>query len=137
MFYILGHIVFIKSLLTSEIGLSVIENFSRNLGIPCGFILLINAYYTDKRRLWALYGKLWVLFVIILTFILAIIKARRGLMFMSLNILLFSYIMYYYANRGNLFKRYFPLIIIFFYFYMEPMYMMKKSRRLKLNYRAL
>ena len=108
-FYILYDIVFIKSLLASdsESGQTTIEFFSKFLGFPCGFILLTYIYHSDKRRLWAL-------FVIILTFILAMIRARRGLMFMSASILLFAYIIYIYATRDNFIKRFFPLIIIVF-----------------------
>ena len=108
-FYILCDIVFIKSLLSDSENGRTLEYFSKFLGFPCGFILLTGVYHTGKRRLWAL-------FVIILTFILAIIRARRGLMFMSANILLFSYIIYIYATRGHFIKRYFPLIIIVFLF---------------------
>ena len=59
-------------------------------------------------------GKLWVLFIIILTFLLAAIRARRGLMFMSANILVFTYIIYNYAHKTNLFFKFFPLLVVFF-----------------------
>ena len=107
--YILCDIVFIKSLFTSDIekGHITLEFFSKFLGFPCGFILLTYVYHTGKQGLWAL-------FVIILTFIFAIIRARRGLIFMSGSILLFSYLFYYYTNRGNFINRYLPVIGIFF-----------------------
>lgn len=115
-FYIISDIVFLKSILTSsnENGQGILEYFSKILGIPCGFILLTVVYHKDKSKFWALFGKLWILFVVILTFLLAVIRARRGLMFMSVNIILFTYIIYNYAHRSNLFFKFFPLMIIFF-----------------------
>jgi hypothetical protein len=126
--YILCDIVFIRALLSSdESENGPVEYFSKNLGIPCGFILLTLVYHTSKRKSRALFGKLWVLFVICLTFLLAAMKARRGLMFMSVNILLFGYIIYNYAHRRNLFIKFFPLIIIFYLFiYAANMYYERK-----------
>ena len=114
-FHILCDLIFMKALLNAddESGLSFLENFSRNLGIPCGFILLTIGYQNDKKKNRALFGRLWVLFVIILTLLLAIIRARRGLIFMSLNILVVAYIMYNYAHRSSLFFKFFPLLILF------------------------
>lgn len=117
-FYIVFNIVFIKALLAADVenGNTVLEYFSKLLGIPTGFILITIIYHSDKRKLWAVIGKMWVLFIIVLTLLLAVIKARRGLMFMSLNLFLFSYIIYYHANKRNLFSKFFPLFIIFFVF---------------------
>jgi hypothetical protein len=108
-FYILYDIFFIKALLAyqSENGQTIIEYFSKNLGIPCGFILLTMIYHTDKKNIWAL-------FVIVLIFLLAVIRARRGLMFMSSTILMSSYLIYIYTHRRNLFAKVFPIIIVFF-----------------------
>lgn len=115
-FYIVCVIVFIRPLLASysENSQTIIEYFSKILSIPCGFILLNIIYNTDKRKSWEILGKLWVLFVVILTFLFAVIRARRGLMFMSVNILLFTYIVYSYAYRSSLFFKFFPLLIVFF-----------------------
>jgi hypothetical protein len=115
-FQVLFDMAFIKALLDpdSENGHSILENFARNLGIPCGFVLFTMTYHIDKKKNRALMGRVWFLFVIMLTFLLAVIRARRGLMFMTVNILLFTYIIYNYANKSNLFFKFFPLIIIFF-----------------------
>lgn len=109
-------VIFIKAILTSdsENGQTIIEYFSKIMGIPCGFILLTFAYHTNNRKSWAIWGKLWALFIIILTFLLAAIRARRGLMFMAADILMFAYIIYNYAHKSNLFFRFFPLLILFF-----------------------
>jgi hypothetical protein len=129
--YLLCDIVFIKALLApaSENGQTIIEYFSKILGIPCGFILLTIVYHTDKRKSWAILGKLWVLFVIILTFLFAAIRARRGLMFMSVNILLFTYIIYNYAHKTNLFFKFFPLLIVFFVSVYAVSVFSEKSRK--------
>ncbi|HUQ66894.1 MAG TPA: hypothetical protein VM101_12100 [Flavitalea sp.] len=114
--YVLCDIVFIKTLLTSEseTGQTILEYFTKILAIPCGFILLNIIYYTDKQRNWALLGKLWVVFVIGLIFLLAAMRARRGLMFMSANIFLFTYLLYNYTTRMNLMFKFLPLLIVFY-----------------------
>ena len=71
---------------------SIIEYFSINLSIQSGFLLLTYMYHTKKRIMLAL-G------VLVLTFLLAAIRARRGLMFMSISILTVSFFMYYYAHK--------------------------------------
>jgi hypothetical protein len=119
--YIICAIIFMKPLLSSESenGQTIVEYFSKILSIPSGFILLAIPYHMDKRKLWSLWGKLWVLFIVILTFLLAAIRARRGLMFMAADILLFAYIIYNYTYKSSLFFRFFPLLIIFFVFVYE------------------
>lgn len=114
--YVLCDIIFIRSLLTadSENGQTIVEYFAKFLGIPSGFILLTIIYHTNKRKFWGLSGNLWALFVIILTFLLAVIRARRGLMFMSLNILLSTYLLYNYTHKSNLFFKFFPIVLVFF-----------------------
>ncbi len=115
-FYILFSIAFIKPILLadSENGQTILEYFSKILGIPCGFILLTVIYNTNKRKFLGTSGKLWCLFVIALTALLAVVQARRGLMFMAVSILVAAYIMYNYAHKSNLFFRFFPLFIVFF-----------------------
>jgi hypothetical protein len=128
--YVLSDIIFIKALLASESeeGKTVIEYFAKILGIPCGFILLTIVYYNDKRKFWGFMGRAWPFFVIILTILLAAIRARRGLMFMALIILVFTYIIFNYVYRNNLFFKFFPIVIIFFVFvYAINVYTEKKS----------
>lgn len=93
--YIILVAIFIRQLLvpyenTTSQGL--VENFSQFLSLPCGYLLLMSVYHSKPR-------KLFVLFVMGLTFILAVMRARRGLMFMSLSILAFSFLIYQYANK--------------------------------------
>jgi hypothetical protein len=96
--YIIYDIIFIKDLLyygTNLTSQAIVEYFSKSLSIPCGFILLTFLYHSNKRKLFAL-------FIIIFTFLFALIRARRGLMFMSLSILLVAYIFYFLTNKGIL-----------------------------------
>ncbi len=128
--YVLCDIIFIKALLASESeeGKTVIEYFAKILAIPSGFILLTIVYYNDERKFWGVAGKLWALFVIVLTFLLAAIRARRGLMFMSLDLLAFTYIVYNSVHKTNLFFKFFPILIIFFVsIYAVNVYTEKKS----------
>ena len=114
--YLICDVVFIKALLTSdsENGQTIVEYFAKIMGIPCGFILLTIVYHNDRRKSWAVWGKLWVLFIAVLNVLLAVVRARRGLIFMSVNILFFAYILFNYAHKTNLFFRVFPLFIVFF-----------------------
>lgn len=128
--YILCDIVFIKALLASESdeGKTVIEYFAKILAIPSGFILLTIVYNNDERKFWGVAGKVWALSVIVLTFLFAAIRARRGLMFMALDILAFTYIIYNYVHKTNLFFKFFPVLIIFFVsIYALNVYTEKKS----------
>lgn len=110
-FYVLLDLIFIKQLVVpgnSMISQGIIENFSQYLGIPAGFLLLTFVYHKRNKGL-------FYLFVLSLTFILAVIRARRGLMFMSLTMLLFSYLVYQIANKTRVVHTvvsFFALIIV-------------------------
>jgi hypothetical protein len=98
----LNDLVYIGKNINSQ---AMVEYFSKTLSIPCGFILLTFIYHSDRRKIWAL-------LVVLLSLILAIIRARRGLMFMTSTLLLLSAVVYFFANKGNLFKRFFPLLLL-------------------------
>ena len=74
---------------------TIMEYFSQNLSLQSGFLLLTYKYHSKKRIFLAL-------LVLILTFLLAAIRARRTLMFMSLSILTFSFFIYYYNQKVRL-----------------------------------
>jgi hypothetical protein len=112
-FYIVYDIFFIKDLLyrfgrnlTSQ---AIVEYFSKTLSIPSGFLLLTYIYHSNKRKLFAL-------FLIILTFLLALIRARRGMMFMALSILIVSYIIYFLSNKVRLINIFLSVILASFIF---------------------
>ena len=86
-------------------GQDIIEEYARFLVLPIGFVLLLNKYQTSRTNIYSF-------FIILLTFLLAVIRARRGLIFISVNIIVFSFIFYFYANKGNLIKRFLPLVMV-------------------------
>lgn len=114
--YIICDVVFFSAILSADIkpGQEIIEYFAKLLGFPSGFILLTIMYHKDERKFWSFIIKLWVVCVIIITLLFAILRARRGLIFMSVNILLFSYLTYNYVHKSNLFYKIFPLLIVLF-----------------------
>jgi hypothetical protein len=108
-FFVLFDLISIKDLLYpyggNRLAQALIEYFSRNLSIPCGFILLTYLYHTDKRNIFAL-G------IVVLTFLLAAIRARRSVMFMSMTLLVLSYLVFYFSNRGKIIKIVFSVILV-------------------------
>lgn len=88
-------LVFIKDLLINYNDVrsqGLCEAFTQDLALPSGFILFTTIYHSGKR-IW------FALFVTIAAFLLAVIRARRGLMFMTFNILFLSFLFYQYVNK--------------------------------------
>lgn len=114
--YFLADLIFMKRLLTAttDEGHMILEDFSQRLLLPSGFILLTISYHINNRKACKIAGNLWIVFIVCITLFLALIKARRGLSFITIDILLFSYIIYNYANKGNLFVRFFPFFLLFY-----------------------
>ncbi|MEJ8801480.1 hypothetical protein [Pontibacter sp. H249] len=76
----------------SRSGKTMLEYFVKTLAIPSGFLLLTYSYQTNSRKMVALV-------VIFLAVIMATIRARRGLIFMSGSILVFYFLTFVYVNR--------------------------------------
>lgn len=96
--YLLYDILFIQQLLNpsnDSRSREIIENFTLHLALPVGFMLLTFIYHDGKKNMIAL-------FTLILSFILVVIRARRGLMFMTFSILIFSYLIYQYVNKTKI-----------------------------------
>lgn len=96
--FVIYNLIFFRVILSSSnyiLSRGVVENFSQFLSFACGFILLTYVYHSKKRTLISL-------FVILLTFLLAVIKARRGLMLMSFSMLIFYFIVYQFVNKTNI-----------------------------------
>jgi hypothetical protein len=111
-FYIIYDIYCINDLLfpgqnTKSQG--IVEYFSKTLSIPSGFLLLTYIYQSKKRRLFAL-------FLIILTFLFVLIRARRGMIFMVMSILTASYIIYLFTNKVRIINGIFSIILASFIF---------------------
>jgi len=68
------------------------EYFTQHLSLPLGFLLLTFIYRSSRKN--------WIALIILgLSFLLAVIRARRGLIFMTFSMLLFSYLIYQYVNK--------------------------------------
>ena len=93
--YLIYDTIFIRQLLVRYQNVrsqAMMEYFTQQLSLPAGFILLTFIYHKRKINLFAL-------FIVGLTFILSVLRARRGLMFMTFNILVFSFLFYQIANK--------------------------------------
>jgi hypothetical protein len=75
-------------------GQGLVENFSKTLSFPCGFVLLTYVYHSKKRLLLAF-------LVVLLTLLLALIRARRGLAFFEVSFLLGGLSVYFSVNKKN------------------------------------
>lgn len=97
-FFLLYSLLFIKELVypyANTTSQAIIEYFSQQLSLPAGFLLLTSIYHTRKKNIFAI-------IILGLTFILSVIRARRGLMFMSLTMLMFSYLIFQIANKAKI-----------------------------------
>jgi hypothetical protein len=87
---------FIKQLLLPDFrniaSQGVVETISKTFGIPSGFILLTYMYHSRSRKIVA-----WLILAVTLYF--AIIRARRGLIFMSLIPLVATYVLFLYNTK--------------------------------------
>ena len=89
---------------------AIIEYFSQQLGLPGGFLLLTFVYHTRKRNL-------LVLITLLFMFILTVIRARRGLMFMSFSMIAFSYFIYQLTNKEKVVTILFSLLLVLSIYY--------------------
>ena len=106
--YLVYDVLFLKELIYPGRNIrsqAMLEYFTLHLSLSSGFLLLTYLYHSKKRVLLAL-G------ILVFTFLLAGIRARRGLMFMSINILIFSYFIYYYSQKMKLIFFIFSFLLI-------------------------
>ncbi len=106
--YLVLDVVFVKYLLnpdrTSLISLSVVEIFSQ-LSFPCGFLLL--AYlYNPRQKQFLIAG------VILLSILLAIYRARRGMILMFSDVAIFSYLLYILNSKFKFLIIYLSILAI-------------------------
>jgi hypothetical protein len=80
--------IFVRKLLdrdlTSIVSKGMMENFAKHLSITCTFLILTYPYQSKKVKFFALGAT-------ILTILFAIIRARRGLIFNSVILMAFAY----------------------------------------------
>lgn len=75
-----------------ELGRDTLEYYVKLLGLPVGFLILTYPYQNKQRRFIAI-------FVILLVFLSATYRARRGLMFMSGTVFIFTSFIYILKNK--------------------------------------
>lgn len=100
-FYIIYILIFSRYFLGTDVnepfGREILEVSTKNLSFPGGFVLLTYIYHSKKSRLFALAA-------ISLAVLLAILRARRGLVFMGMSVLTFSYLIYCFVNKAKSFN---------------------------------
>ncbi|MCC7400745.1 MAG: hypothetical protein IT214_04600 [Chitinophagaceae bacterium] len=85
-------------------GMGLLEVFTRFLEIPFGFLLITYRYHKIRRRILSF-------LVVLMTLILSLIRARRGLIFFQSSFLIFGMILYIWDNKKNLAITMFTLFI--------------------------
>ena len=70
----------------------IVEGLSRTLAVPACFTLMTFMYHSGRRKVLA-----WA--VVLLTIYFALIRARRGLLFMVISPLVFTYVIYLMKSR--------------------------------------
>jgi hypothetical protein len=81
----------------NRLATGVTEQLIHFLSLPSAYILLTYKYQKKRRLIFAI-------LIMLLTFVIVAVRARRGLMFMTMCFLLFAYILYYFTNVGRIFK---------------------------------
>jgi hypothetical protein len=81
--------------LTSADSMVMAESFSRHLGIPCTFLLLAYSYQIKKI-------KYLVLLVIFITILIAIVRARRGMLFTLATPMIFAAFIYFIESKKKI-----------------------------------
>jgi hypothetical protein len=109
-FYIVYSFLFISDLMEPEdnvLSRDIVEYFSKNLAVPVIFLLLTYAYHTPKRKLFAA-G------VLALCIFFALVRARRGLLFMSVGSIFFIFIIFWINTKYKILTSiFFGIFIVF------------------------
>jgi hypothetical protein len=106
-FFIFYDIIFIRQLVYPSENMrsqAMIEYFTQQLSL-CGGLLLLTYFYHSRK------ANLFILFTMAVTFLLAVIRARRGLIFMTFS-MLFSYLIYHYINKTKVVNMVLSLFLI-------------------------
>lgn len=89
----------------------ITEIFSHFLSFPAAFLLLTYMYHKKWKVIYAL-------LILAATFLIVTIRARRGLMFMSVSFMLASYLLFYFTNKGKILKIILSIgVLVFVVFY--------------------
>jgi len=107
--YLVYDAMFLKTLLDNDpenlTGKTLTEYFSKTLAVPCGFLLLTYFYHNYKIRVFALV-------VLTITLLLGLIRARRGLIFMSACPLIIAYIIFVCFNLKKFSAIFLSLVLL-------------------------
>lgn len=90
---------FIKDLLSrgeSLSSLNIVEYFSKTLAVPAFFLLMVYHYHSNRR-------KLFLILILLVTVFFALVRARRGLLFMCALTAIFSYLLFLSQTRNKIF----------------------------------
>jgi hypothetical protein len=122
------NLISIKYLISSDqengINIDIVETYF-DLGISCGFILLTYKYHSNRRKLLALLTILLILFF-------TIVRARRGLVIMTLGVIISSYLLYLFYSKKKILVLYLSILIITIgAFYAANIFDIQKSRIFK------
>ncbi|HXS54575.1 MAG TPA: hypothetical protein VN726_00545 [Hanamia sp.] len=127
LFYILNfllNIIFIKKNLffgSSDSQEDMVEALAA-ISIPSGFILLTFLYHSKKRNLLALAS-------LVISLLFTIIRARRGMIFITSNILFLSFLMYFFNTNIKVFLIYLSILAFSIAaLYTNGMYNVKASK---------
>jgi hypothetical protein len=121
-FYLICSVLFYRQLTARTVETKgSIEYLVNYLGITCGFILLTYKYHSTKRNLLALT-------VMMLSVLLSIYKARRGLTAICLSTLIASYFLYLYSTKRKILVIYLSaLATVVILLYATNKYKLKKG----------
>lgn len=129
-FFVIYDAIFIKYLLHSSgdntTSMGMVEHFSQHLSLACGLLLFTFMYRKRKFNIFAL-------LIIGLTFIFAVIRARRGLIFMSFSMLFIAYYFYQIANKtqiSNIILSFIAIVLVSFI--AVQVYQANKNQRFRL-----
>lgn len=91
-FYALYSLIFFDALTDPDpdniFSRDMVEYFSKNLSVTIGFILLMYTYNSNRKLFFAIV-------ILIITIFFALVRARRGLTLMLIEIFIFWYILYF------------------------------------------
>jgi hypothetical protein len=99
-FFVIYDIVFIRHIMSSQednfLSQEMYEYFARTLAIPCFFLLMVYSYQSGKK-------KFFLIFIFLLTVFFALVRARRGLLFMCGLTAVLSYLLFLSKSRNKFF----------------------------------
>lgn len=105
--YLVLDAIFIKKLLTrgDDLVSQRLSEFVTEISLPVGFILLTYFYHSTKRNLLSI-G------IIVITLLVTIIRARRGLIFITSNIIISSALLYFFNSRKKILFIYLAILTV-------------------------